>query len=155
MICSVFVIQCCKSTGHIFSECPKDPNLKTGADLTEEKERLASINLNNHGKSFKNKESDDLEAHERKLKISQMIADDRSSNESFDDVEDNRDHFFSDLMNLKRNSVFRTESVRVIQNKFRISCDLGKSPFMLRKQRTLRKQEKNEEEKIDKVSNLV
>ena len=82
--------------------------------MTEEKERLASINLNNHGKSFKNKESDDLEAHERKLKISQMIADDRSSNESFDDVEDNRDHFFSDLMNLKRNSVFRTESVRVI-----------------------------------------
>ena len=32
---------CCKEKGHDAEQCPRDPNIKTAGDLSEEEERLA------------------------------------------------------------------------------------------------------------------
>ena len=45
---------CCKEKGHLSSECPRDPNLKTTADFESEDKRLAKM------KDFKKLLSDSL-----------------------------------------------------------------------------------------------
>lgn len=37
---------CCKAKGHDISECPRDPNLKTGENLNQENERITTMKDN-------------------------------------------------------------------------------------------------------------
>jgi hypothetical protein len=37
---------CCKAKGHDISECPRDPNFKTGENLIQENERIATMKEN-------------------------------------------------------------------------------------------------------------
>ncbi|OMJ77667.1 hypothetical protein SteCoe_22708 [Stentor coeruleus] len=130
----------CKKNGHIFSECPKDPNARTTNDINDEIERLAILVQQNSLKQSKFMEC--KEKHKtlkmRNKKIREFMERQFESDDERDSFfEDKAESFFPDLLALKNNTIFNTETT-----KYRISSEVGESPFMTRKFKSQKKSRK-------------
>jgi hypothetical protein len=101
--CSVRFIQACKTTEHTLSECYRDPNIKTNADLTEEIERIKNIEKSRR-KIIQNTEL--------QQKVSNML-NNRSVvlQETYNELDE--DEIFNDLMNIKQEIDFEQSANRV------------------------------------------
>ena len=120
MHCSVTSIQSCKKLGHSACDCPRDPNIRTAFDISEEVQRVTDV-IESKKKEDQFSATLALEVMTQRSDLYQFNNPDADSSgtesqSSDSESEQPKKHFFYDIARMKRSMLFDTETVRCMQN---------------------------------------